>query len=165
MTGTNNQRIPMNERTHWMSDRHIRYYGKPIRMVNLDQFGESNYLEYDGDELTHLADYKNELERIELWHWAIKNQAKLATNSNIPFFIVVGYQKENCFWLIPGNQLAKDWKHAEHCNKWITEKQYVWLLYALRNKKVTDFLTTEEIVLLDNKKPTVTLVPNVQGSI
>jgi hypothetical protein len=152
------QRIDIKHRTHWMSKRH-EAYGRPIRMTNLDQFSENTYLEYNEEDLSHLAEYKNELEIIELWHWGIKGQAKLATNSNIPFLIVVGYQKENCFWLIPINQIAKDlpWA-AKWCNKWISERNYVRILWAFRKiKPEKDFLYQ-----FDNNTPKTKLKPNLQ---
>ena len=153
------QNIPLAHRTFWMSERHLKY-GKPIRMTNLDQFGDSSYLEYETDvKLSHLADWKNELEKIEMWNFGIKAQSRLATNSNIPFFIIVGYRDQNCFYVIPVNQIAKDLKWVpEWANRWISERNYVKMLYSLRGL----IPTKEDLKDTDNTTPTTTIKPNVE---
>lgn len=153
------QRIPVINRTTWIYDRHLKY-GRPIRMTNLDQFGDSSYLEYETDDnLSHLAEFKNELEKIEMWNWNIKAQAKLASGSKLPFFVIVGFRNENCFWVIPVNQIAKDipWT-KDWCNKWISERNYVCMLYNLRKLKVDQ----EIINKLDGRTPTTNIKPNIE---
>ena len=153
------QRIPVENRTTWMFDRHLSY-GIKVRMTNLDQFGENSYLEYETDEnLSHVAEFKNEREKIEMWNWNIKAQANLASRGQLPFFVVVGFRNENCFWIIPANQIAKNLSWTKDwCNKWISERNYVRILYSLRQIKPD----AEFIKQFDATVPTTNIEPNIE---
>lgn len=159
------QKILLQNKSSWMSERHSKLYGKPLKLVNLDQFNLLDFACYEAEEkneftLSFLADWKNELEKIELWNWSIKVQSELATNSNIPFFIIVGYEKELCFWIIPINKIAKELEWAQGWyNKWMSEKNYVKMMYLLRGL----IAPTELLDRVSNKIPSnVTIKPNFQ---
>jgi hypothetical protein len=129
------QKIPIENRSSWMSEQHL-LYGPEIQQINMDQYTANTYLEYaPPGRSSHISEYKNENEPIKFWHWGLSALSDLATNSKIPFFIVVGWQEKMCFWIIPINQIAKELPFFCLFNKWISERKYVQILWELRKMR------------------------------
>lgn len=132
------------ERTGWrdqsISEWH-REWGINCPAVDLDFV----LLEYDRGEPCAVIDYKHERARpFSSVHPTMRAISKLATNSNIPFFIVK-YTSERSFNVLPINDFAQ--KSCEkHLNDalgsrgYVSEFEFVAFLYAIRGRghKVPD---------------------------
>jgi len=78
----------------------------------------------------------------------------LANNSNIPFFVVFYWDDVWAFQITAINHIAKNilLQHKINENKILTEQQYVYFLYKLRNIKLTK--QEEELIKsLNNRLP------------
>lgn len=117
-------------RDEWISNQH-RKFGYDAPMVDIDFLG----IEYDNSLPVALIEYKHYNANINLSHPSIKAQSTLATNSNIPFFVVVYYPETSHYFIYPINLIAQKIKYCEKCKPW-TESNFVKLLYFLRKKTV-----------------------------
>lgn len=111
-----------------------RTYGK-LYMTNIDSMNDL-FVEIsdDGEKTLAYVEFKNDSESIKPFLLkAIKNDCD---QLNRPFYISIIYREPIiCYYLVPLNDAARALPHMEKPMFW-TEKQYIWLLHTLRNKKI-----------------------------
>jgi hypothetical protein len=142
------------ERTHWrdqkLSERH-RAWGFNCPAIDIDFL----MVEFHTGKPVAIIDYKRYTGSIKnLNQKSIDAISTLANNSNIPFFVVFYWDDVWAFQITAINNIAKNillqYKIDE--NKILTEQQYVYFLYKLRNIKLTK--QEEELIKsLNNKLP------------
>jgi len=142
------------ERTQWrdqkLSERH-RKWGFNCPAIDIDFL----MIEFHVGKPIAIVDYKRYTGSIKnLNQKSINAISTLASNSNIPFFVVFYWDDVWAFQITAINNIAKNilQQHKINKNKILTEQQYVSFLYKLRNIK----LTKEEeklIKFLNNKLP------------
>lgn len=142
------------ERTHWrdqkLSERH-RAWGFNCPAIDIDFL----MVEFHAGQPVAIIDYKRYTGLIKnLNQKSIDAISTLANNSNIPFFVVFYWDDVWAFRITAINNIAKNtlqqYKIDE--NKILTEQQYVYFLYKLRNIKLTK--EEEELIKsLNNRLP------------
>lgn len=142
------------ERTHWrdqkLSERH-RAWGFNCPAIDIDFL----MVEFHAGKPVAIIDYKRYTGSIKnLNQKSIDAISTLANNSNIPFFVVFYWDDVWAFRITAINNIAKNtlqqYKIDE--NKILTEQQYVYFLYKLRNIKLTK--EEEELIKsLNNRLP------------
>jgi len=142
------------ERTQWrdqnLSERH-RKWGFNCPAIDIDFL----MIEFHVGKPIAIVDYKRYTGSIKnLNQKSINAISILANNSNIPFFVVFYWDGVWAFRIKAINHIAKNTlqQHNLDENKILTEQEYVYFLYRLRNIK----LTKEEeklIKSLNNKFP------------
>jgi hypothetical protein len=142
------------ERTQWrdqkLSERH-RAWGFNCPAIDIDFL----MVEFHTGKPVAIIDYKRYTGSIKnLNQKSIDAISTLASNSNIPFFVVFYWDDVWAFRITAINSIAKNtlqqYKIDE--NKILTEQQYVYFLYKLRNIKLTK--EEEELIKsLNNRLP------------
>jgi len=132
-----------------LSDRH-RLWGTNCPMVDIDFL----VTEYDHAKPKALIEYKHEKANVDFTNLNNLGMApqsyealnKLATQGNIPFF-VVRYNDTFSIWNItPMNKLATIWCQYLKRNKTLLENEYVDFLYILRERESPNDIQPELIV-------------------
>ena len=130
------------ERTHWrdekISSRH-REWGFNCPMVDIDFL----VVEYDLSEPKAIIEYKHENAVIDFTKLTTMGMAtqsyraleKLASASNIPFF-VVKYNDAFSDWRI--TPMNKEANNIEIKKEYLTESEYVELLYKIRGRPLPE---------------------------
>lgn len=119
-------------RDEWISNQH-RKFGWNAPMVDIDFLG----LEYDSGQPVAIIEYKHYNARVNLNHPSIQAQSILATNSKIPFFVVVYYPETSHYYLYPINQIAQQIKYCDQPRP-VSERNFVKLLYHLRKRSAPE---------------------------
>lgn len=138
-------------RDEWISNRH-REFGWNAAFTDIDFMG----LEYDQGKPVCLIEYKHFNAKINLDHPSIQAQKWLADKAELPFFLVVYYPKEFQYYVIPINDRAKQVPHCEGVKFW-SEKNFVKLLYFLRNRVAPEEILRKMSKTLDKNLP----LPNI----
>jgi hypothetical protein len=142
------------ERTQWrdqkLSERH-RAWGFNCPAIDIDFL----MVEFHTGKPVAIIDYKRYTGSIKnLNQKSIDAISTLANNSNIPFFVVFYWDDVWAFQITAINNIAKNilLQHNIDENKILTEQQYVYFLYKLRNIKLTK--QEEELIKsLNNRLP------------
>jgi hypothetical protein len=142
------------ERTQWrdqkLSERH-RAWGFNCPAIDIDFL----MVEFHTGKPVAIIDYKRYTGSIKnLNQKSIDAISTLANNSNIPFFVVFYWDDVWAFQITAINSIAKNilLQHKIDENKILTEQQYVYFLYKLRNIKLTE--QEEELIKsLNNRLP------------
>lgn len=110
-------------------------YGK-LWMTNLDSLNDI-FVEIsdDGENTLAYVEMKNDHELIK--PFMLRALKKDCDKLGKPFYVSILYRNPViCYYLVPLNDAARAIPHMDKPMFW-TEKQYVWFLNSLRNKKVT----------------------------
>jgi hypothetical protein len=142
------------ERTQWrdqrLSERH-RKWGFNCPAIDIDFL----MIEFHEGFPVAIIDYKRYTGSINNLHQkSIKAISTLANNSKIPFFVVFYWDDVWAFQIKAMNNIAKNILHQHKIeeNKILTEQQYVYFLYKLRNIKLSK--EEEELIKsLNNELP------------
>jgi hypothetical protein len=142
------------ERTQWrdqkLSERH-RAWGFNCPAIDIDFL----MVEFHTGKPVAIIDYKRYTGSIKnLNQKSIDAISTLANNSNIPFFVVFYWDDVWAFQITAINNIAKNilLQHKIDEDKILTEQQYVYFLYKLRNIKLTK--QEEELIKsLNNRLP------------
>lgn len=134
------------ERTGWrdraLSERH-RLYGRNCPMADIDFLA----VEYDKKEASALIEYKHMMARnVDQSHPTYAAMSKLASNSNIPFYIVRYNPGSWAYKLTPANKQASELTFDEIC---LSEREYVEFLYHLRGREADSAILKK----LNNTRP------------
>lgn len=125
-------RIPYENRTNWMANLHYQY-GKKTHLHDIDSI--NMWIEHTSGNLAALAEFKNQHELIEPYKY--RQLITLADNSNIPCYIVVGYEhgditgKRPCYVIIPLNEKCKKMLQGDK-QRWMSEQTYIKFLHHIR---------------------------------
>jgi hypothetical protein len=134
-------------RDEWISNRH-REFGWNAAFTDIDFMG----LEYDQGKPVCLIEYKHQNAKINLDHPSIQAQTWLADKAELPFFLVVYYPKEFQYYVVPINNYAKQVPYCQEAKFW-SEKNFVKLLYFLRNRIAPEEILQKMSKTLDKNLP------------
>ena len=126
-------RTEYDKRDGLQAELHLTY--GQVYNTNIDSAGDI-FVEIsdDGEKTLAFVEYKNDKELIKPFLLrAIKNDCDKLDK---PFYLSILYRKPMIhYYLVPLNDQARKLPNMSQPKFW-TEKQYVWLLHHLRNKKM-----------------------------
>jgi hypothetical protein len=125
------------ERTNWrdkeLSNRH-RKWGFNCPAIDIDFL----MIEYNNGLPVAIIDYKRYSGSVEnVSQASFRAITALANNSNIPFFVVYYWEKIWAFKILPINDIGKKIIKNNSDKTDYTEKEFVTLLYNIRNINLT----------------------------
>lgn len=107
-------------------------YGKKCHLFDIDCVG-GWWVEHTTGKVFALSEWKQDYERTDLNSSAIKALIWLADNSQIPAFLIFGYEKQRCYYVRPLNSYALR-VITEPQGRFMSESTYCQFLHHIRGK-------------------------------